>query len=71
MNRLDITDVVCRQCREEGVMVTINTDAHAPEHFPMMAYGVGTARRGWLGPEHVLNCLDADAFRNWLDGRAR
>jgi DNA polymerase (family 10) len=69
MNRLDITDVVCRQCREAGVMVTINTDAHAPEHFAMMAYGVGTARRGWLGAEHVLNCLPVGEFRDWLDQR--
>jgi DNA polymerase (family 10) len=69
MNRLDITDVVCRQCREEGVMVTINTDAHAPEHFPMMAYGVGTARRGWLGAGQVLNTRDAGEFRRWLEAR--
>jgi DNA polymerase (family 10) len=70
VNRLDISDVVCRQCRDAGVTVTINTDAHAPEQFLMMTYGVGTARRGWLEPEHVLNCKSADEFRKWLDNRS-
>ena len=28
-----------------------------------MRYGVVTARRGWLGPDDILNTLPADAFR--------
>jgi DNA polymerase (family 10) len=71
IERLDIRDVVCRQARDAGVMVTINTDAHAPEHFPMMAYGVGTARRGWLETRHVLNCMGIKELRTWLDSRGR
>ncbi len=47
-DRLDITDLVCRQAKEAGVKVLIGTDAHHARHFWMMELGVGTARRGWL-----------------------
>jgi DNA polymerase (family 10) len=37
--------------------VIISTDAHSPDHFRLMRYGVETARRGWLRKEDVLNTL--------------
>ena len=39
--------------------VIISTDAHHPDHFQLMRYGVMTARRGWLGKKDVLNTLPA------------
>jgi DNA polymerase (family 10) len=58
--RLDIDDVTCRRAKEAGVKVMIGTDAHRPEHFEMMTLGLGTARRGWLEPGDVLNCMGAE-----------
>lgn len=66
MSRLDITDVVCRQARAAGVKVAINTDAHAAHELPMMALGVGAARRGWLEKGDVLNCMTAARLRRHL-----
>jgi len=56
-DRLDLNDLNCRRAKEHGVMVAIDTDAHSPRHLGNMRLAVGTARRGWLEPKDVLNCL--------------
>ncbi len=61
-DRLDFNDVHLRMARERGVRVVISTDAHSTTHFPMMKYGVITARRGWLEKKHVINTLPLDQF---------
>jgi DNA polymerase (family X) len=55
--RLDLCDRHVRLARDRGMKVIISTDAHSPEHFRLMRYGVVTARRGWLSKEDVLNTL--------------
>jgi len=67
--RLDITDVVCRQAKEAGVKVVINTDAHRPEELDMMRFGVATARRGWLEKADVLNCMTPGKLLRYLASR--
>lgn len=58
--RLDLNDVLCRKAREYGVRLIISTDAHSAENLDNLSYGVATAQRGWLGPEHVLNAGPVD-----------
>jgi DNA polymerase (family 10) len=53
--RLDLCDRHLKLARDRGMKVIISTDAHGPEHFKLMRYGVVTARRGWLSKEDVLN----------------
>jgi DNA polymerase (family 10) len=53
--RLDLLDVYCQMARDEGVFVSVNSDAHSTQDFANLAYGVGQARRGWLEKEDVLN----------------
>lgn len=60
--RLDVNDVQARRCGQAGVKVVINTDAHHPRHLANISYGVSVARRGWLGPQQVLNTGTADQF---------
>ncbi|MEO0073604.1 MAG: DNA polymerase/3'-5' exonuclease PolX [candidate division WOR-3 bacterium] len=55
--RLDLNDIWARRAREAGVLLSINTDAHATDELNWMQFGVTTARRAWLEPEHVINCL--------------
>jgi hypothetical protein len=31
-----------------------------------MRFGVGTARRGWIGPEQVLNTRSVDEVREFV-----
>ncbi len=56
-DRLDLNDVNCRKAKEKGVMIVLNTDSHRESNLANMRLAVGTARRGWLEPENVLNCL--------------
>jgi DNA polymerase (family 10) len=67
--RLDLDDAHARRALELGCWLAIDTDAHAPDNFDLLQYGIATARRGWVGPERVLNCLTLDALLKHLGGR--
>lgn len=54
--RMDLDDVHARRCRELGVPVAIDTDAHHPDHLSQRQFGLAAARRGWIEPKHVVNC---------------
>jgi DNA polymerase (family 10) len=54
-DRLDLADINCKMARDLGVKVVISTDAHSRTDLTLLRFGVAQARRGWLGPEHVLN----------------
>lgn len=60
--RLDLNAVQARRCRQQGVAVVINADAHHPRHFDNLRHGIATARRGWLEAKDVLNTRSADDF---------
>lgn len=53
--RLDLLDTHCQAARDEGVLVSINSDAHGVLDFGNLRFGVGQARRGWLEKKDVLN----------------
>ncbi len=53
--RLDLNDTYCQQAKEQGVLVSINSDAHGPGDFDYLSGGIHQARRGWLEKEDVLN----------------
>jgi DNA polymerase (family 10) len=53
--RRDINDVYARAAVEAGVTIVIDSDAHGPEIFDVMRYGVATARRAWLTAADVAN----------------
>jgi DNA polymerase (family 10) len=54
-DRLDVTDVVCRQAKEMGVKVAISSDAHNAVSLGFVRLGVNQARRGWLERADVIN----------------
>jgi len=60
--RLDLDDVHVRRAVELGVLLVINTDAHHPDDFDNLLFGVATARRGWAGPEHIANALPLETL---------
>ena len=55
--RLDLSDRHVKLARDRGMKIIISTDAHDPQHFGLMRYGVTTARRGWMEKSGVLNTL--------------
>jgi DNA polymerase (family 10) len=64
--RLDLNDVHARLARDRGVKLMVNTDAHSPTNYDLMSYGITVARRGWVGPQDVLNTLPRREFEAWL-----
>jgi DNA polymerase (family 10) len=68
--RLDLNGALVRSAKAKGAKFTISTDSHHPKHLEGMRYGVVTARRGWLGPNDILNTLPADRFAEALRNRS-
>ena len=64
--RLDLLDAYCMMARDEGVLVSINSDAHSTMDFDNLVYGVGQARRGWLEKKDVLNTRPLSKLRSLL-----
>lgn len=54
-SRLDLNDVHCRTAREIGLKLAISSDAHSTLGLDVMRFGIDQARRGWIGPDDVLN----------------
>ncbi|WP_329312672.1 MULTISPECIES: DNA polymerase/3'-5' exonuclease PolX [unclassified Streptomyces] len=53
--RLDLCDEDVLRAKRHGVKFAVNSDAHATTHLPYLRYGVGTAQRGWLTKDDVVN----------------
>jgi DNA polymerase (family 10) len=64
--RLDLMDVHARRAKDLGVILVVNTDAHAPVHLDNIRYGVAMARRGWAEPANVLNTWSFESLCAWL-----
>lgn len=54
-DRLDLKDDLVKEAVEQGVMLTISTDAHTLHQFDYMQLGVSVARRGWCTRKNILN----------------
>lgn len=64
---LDMDGVLARRAVAAGATVTIDSDCHQADALGrQMAYGVGTARRGWIEPRHVLNSRGIEAIRAFV-----
>lgn len=67
--RRDLADAYCRMAKEAGVKVAISTDAHSVAQLDHLRLGVAQARRGWLGPDDVINTRGLAALRALLKRR--
>lgn len=68
-SRLDLNDSYCMMAKSEGVLVSIDSDAHSVEDFNDLRFGVGQARRGWLEKRDVLNTRTLAQLKAVLRGR--
>ena len=62
--RLDLDWRLCKHAKGLGVPVAINPDAHSVRGLSDIAYGVMTARKGWIEPQDTLNSLSAADLAN-------
>ncbi|HEX2218577.1 MAG TPA: DNA polymerase/3'-5' exonuclease PolX [Gemmatimonadales bacterium] len=61
-HRLDIDWRDLPRVRAGGVKVSIGADAHNVAGIGYVEFGVGMARKGWLGPDDILNARSAEEF---------
>jgi DNA polymerase (family X) len=65
--RLDLPGEHIRAAKDAGVKFAIDTDAHSLTHLANMPYGVGTAQRGWLTADDVINTWPLERLLAFLD----
>jgi DNA polymerase (family 10) len=68
--RLDLNDRDLRLAKELGCKIVIDSDSHDARNLGKMEYGIRQLRRAWLGPQDVLNTLEAKEFLEALRPRA-
>jgi DNA polymerase (family 10) len=61
-HRLDLDWRVLRRARAGGAMISIGADAHSLPGIGNVEFGVGMARKGWLGPDDILNARSVEDF---------
>jgi DNA polymerase (family X) len=64
---LDMDGAIARRAVAAGVTVAIDSDCHRKDALGrQMRFGIGTARRGWIEPQHVLNARDVHGVRQFV-----
>ncbi|WP_412539050.1 DNA polymerase/3'-5' exonuclease PolX [Longispora sp. K20-0274] len=69
--RLDLPDELILRARRAGVRFAVDTDAHAVTHLDNLRYGIGTAQRGWLTAEDVVNAWPLRRLRAFIAAKRR
>lgn len=65
--RLDLPDFLVKEAVENGVKLSLGTDAHHIDGMDNMYWGVIAARRGWAKKGDIVNCLPFDKFKSLID----
>lgn len=60
--RLDLPWEWVQYAKEQAVKIAINPDSHRTSTLDDVRYGVYVARKGWLEPKDVVNCLSYNEF---------
>ena len=64
---LDLDGERARAAAAAGAPLVIDSDCHRASALQrQMELGIGTARRGWVGPHQVLNTRSADDIRDFV-----
>ena len=54
------------KAKRKGIKLALGTDAHLLDQMLNIDLGVSVARRGWLEPADLLNCMDKEELFKWL-----
>ncbi|MBN2551651.1 MAG: DNA polymerase/3'-5' exonuclease PolX [Spirochaetales bacterium] len=68
-HRLDPDWPVLKRAARRGIPVALCPDAHSPQDLGYMRYGVLMARKAWLGPDQVLNCMTVEEIDGFFRAR--
>ena len=62
-SRLDLDSQFVRMAKDAGVLLAVNTDAHAIRQLAHRQSGLNVARRGWLTKTDVINTYTLEELR--------
>ncbi len=65
-SRLDLGPEFVRKAKATGVLLTVNTDAHAVRQFVHRQFGVNVARRSGLTKDDVINTYPLEKLRKTI-----
>jgi DNA polymerase (family X) len=64
---LDLDGTLANRAAAAGATLVVDSDCHQADALArQMLFGVATARRGWIGPQHVLNTGSVDDVRGFV-----
>ena len=64
--RTDLPDTIIMEAVKNGVKMVIDTDSHATSQMDNMRYGVWNADRGWAEKKDILNTMEYNEFKRWI-----
>lgn len=64
--RLDITWPNIIMAKKMGLKIAINPDIHDISGFNFLSLGVKMARKGWIGKEDCINCMEASEIEKFF-----
>jgi DNA polymerase (family 10) len=67
--RLDLNADLASRALDAGCLLTINCDAHHPEGFKNLEFGIAVARKAGATPDRVLNSWRIERIEAWLRQR--
>lgn len=62
----DLRDEDILRAKRFGAKFAIDSDAHSAVHLGQLRYGVGTAQRGWVTSDDVINTWPLKKLRAFL-----
>jgi DNA polymerase (family X) len=66
-HRLDLDWHHCKYAKKQGLRIAINPDAHHIDGLEDIRYGVNIARKGWLEAPDVINCMNLEEMKAFLE----
>ncbi|MCD6422661.1 MAG: DNA polymerase/3'-5' exonuclease PolX [Elusimicrobia bacterium] len=70
-DRLDLKDIYIKFAIQNGVLISMGTDAHALYQMDNIDYGIKYIRRGWVKKSDIINTMTYDEVKKFLKGRNR
>ena len=67
--RLDMDWRWLRRATDQGVLISINPDAHSIQELDYVRWGVAAARKGWLTAPQCLNAMELDEIAAWFEAK--
>ena len=66
-SRFDLNDEMAMDAIRSGVKLTINTDAHHPDQYNYMEYGIYIARRAWAENDNIINTYGPEQLKKQFE----